>query len=70
MVAAGAVVTQDVAPFSMVMGNPARIIGMVCKKAHKMKQINKVNEQAKFFCEQCKEEIVLSLSISSNIDKL
>ena len=29
MVAAGAVVTRDVAPYTLVMGNPARAVGMV-----------------------------------------
>jgi len=68
MVAAGAVVTQDVAPFSLVLGNPARIIGMVCKEGHRMKQINKVNEKARFLCELCKEEILLSLDVISNLE--
>ncbi len=68
MVAAGAVVTQDVAPFSLVMGNPARIIGVVCKYGHRMKQINKVDEKVKFLCESCKEEISLSLNVVSNFD--
>ena len=31
MVGAGAVVTKDVAPYSLVVGNPARKIGTVCK---------------------------------------
>lgn len=31
MVAAGSVVTHDVAPYSLVAGNPARHIGYVCK---------------------------------------
>jgi acetyltransferase-like isoleucine patch superfamily enzyme len=68
MVAAGAVVTQDVAPFSLVMGNPARIIGMVCKKGHRMKQVNKIDEKVKFVCESCKEKISLSLDVVSNFD--
>jgi len=31
MVAAGAVVTHDVAPYALVLGNPARIRGWVCR---------------------------------------
>jgi len=30
MVGAGSVVTKDVAPYSLVVGNPARTVGMVC----------------------------------------
>ena len=68
MIAAGAVVTRDVAPFSLVMGNPARIISVVCKYGHRMKQINKVDEKVKFLCESCKEEISLSLDVASNFN--
>ena len=67
MVGAGAVVTQDVAPFSLVMGNPARIIGMVCKNGHRMEQINKINEKVKFSCSLCNEEITMSLDVVSNM---
>lgn len=61
MVAAGSVVTQDVAPFSLVMGNPARIIGFVCKMGHTITKVNKINEQLKYYCSICKEEIVISM---------
>lgn len=30
-VAAGAVVTRDVPPYALVMGNPARVVGTVCR---------------------------------------
>ena len=67
MVGAGEVVTQDVAPFSLVMGNPARIIGMVCKKGHRMDQVNKVNEKVRFLCSICNEELTMNLDVSSNM---
>ena len=63
MVAAGAVVTQDVAPFSLVKGNPARIVGYVCKMGHKMKKINKLDEQLKYYCDICKTEMVINMDI-------
>ena len=69
MVAAGAVVTHDVAPFSLVMGNPARIIGIVCKKGHRMKQVNKIDEKVKFYCQLCKEKISINLDVISNLDE-
>ncbi|WDV48148.1 acyltransferase [Clostridiaceae bacterium M8S5] len=39
MVAAGSVVTKDVPDYALVMGNPARIVGFVCKCGKKL--INK-----------------------------
>ena len=63
MVAAGSVVTQDVTPFSLVRGNPARIVGYVCKKGHKMKKINKLDEQLEYYCDICKTEMVINMDI-------
>lgn len=67
MVAAGSVVTQDVAPFTLVMGNPARIIGAVCKTGHRMKQVNKVYERARFSCDICSEEITFHIDVYNNV---
>lgn len=36
MVAAGATVTRDVAPFALVIGSPARQVGYVCRCGHRM----------------------------------
>jgi acetyltransferase-like isoleucine patch superfamily enzyme len=36
MVAAGAVVTKSVAPYALVMGNPARCVGFVSKDGSKV----------------------------------
>ncbi len=37
MVAAGSVVTKDIPPYTLVMGNPARIIGKIDKMGNKVK---------------------------------
>ena len=37
MVGSGAVVTKNVPPFSLVLGNPARVIGKVDKKGNQVK---------------------------------
>ena len=38
MVGAGAVVTKDVAPFTLVVGNPARSIGRICYCGERLNQ--------------------------------
>ena len=65
MVAAGSVVTQDVTPFSLVRGNPARIVGYVCKMGHKMKTINKLDAQLRYYCDICKTEMVINIDVHS-----
>ena len=36
MVGSGSVVTKDIAPYTLVVGNPARVIGTVCKCGHRL----------------------------------
>jgi len=36
MIGAGSVVTKDVPPYALVVGNPARVIGSVCKCGHRI----------------------------------
>ncbi len=43
MVGSGSVVTKDVAPYSLVVGNPARQIGWVCKCGKKLSDSFKCN---------------------------
>tara|TARA_B100000029_G_scaffold508089_2_gene594192 strand:- start:2942 stop:3451 length:510 start_codon:yes stop_codon:yes gene_type:complete len=37
LIGSGAVVTKDIAPYSLVVGNPARIVGQVDKKGNRVK---------------------------------
>jgi acetyltransferase-like isoleucine patch superfamily enzyme len=51
VVGAGAIVTKSFPPYTMVAGNPAKIIGYRCKKC-KGKMEKNANE--KYFCKACK----------------
>jgi len=49
MIAAGTVVTKDVPDYALVVGNPGRIIGYVCKCGHKLDDNNNcTNESCEF----------------------
>jgi UDP-2-acetamido-3-amino-2,3-dideoxy-glucuronate N-acetyltransferase len=51
MVGAGSVVTKDVAPHGLVVGNPARLIGHVCVCGWKLDSSN--------FCSVCGKKIII-----------
>ena len=54
LIAAGSVVTSDVAEYSLVAGNPARPIGWVCKKcAHRLEIQSKTDIQVTSTCTHC-----------------
>ncbi len=48
MVGAGAVVTKDVADYSLVVGNPARCIGYVCECGMRLSK--------ELYCDSCKKD--------------
>jgi Serine acetyltransferase len=49
-VGAGSVVTKDVPDYALVVGNPAKIVGYVCRCGNKIKQLEKSNS---FSCSIC-----------------
>jgi acetyltransferase-like isoleucine patch superfamily enzyme len=54
MVGAGSVVTQDVPPFGLVYGNPAKIKGIVCYCGRKLGEFE---EKVVYLCEHCGSKI-------------
>ena len=58
MVGSGAVVTHDVPNYGLVVGNPARLVGFVCKCGRPLKTIVTETEIAvEFQCSECGEKI-------------
>lgn len=55
MIGAGAVVTKNIPPYAMVIGNPAKIKAWVSKSGYKMDYIKKDAHHAHFFCNIEKE---------------
>ncbi len=70
LVGAGAVVTKDVAPHGLVVGNPARLVGFVCMCGHRLTESSetqtlRVENRAlkvsrEFSCPNCGREYSLS----------
>lgn len=66
MIAAGAVVLQDVPPFALVVGNPGRITGYVCKcgKRLDVEKMPKQGVESKAFqCRACQQTYELHLGL-------
>lgn len=62
-VGSGAVVTKDVPTHGLVIGNPARLVGFVCKCGHPLKDEIKTQKiSVTFKCGKCKEEVPISMS--------
>ena len=55
MVGAGAVVTKDVFPYALVVGNPAKQIGWVSEYGHRLE----FDESGKAICEESGQEYLL-----------
>ena len=63
MIGAGAVVTHDVAPYALLVGNPARQIGFVSEYGHRLE----FNEGGEATCPESQQQYKLSGSTVSRI---
>ncbi len=63
MVGAGSVVTKNIPANGLVIGNPARLVGYVCRLGHPLKKLVSENKFEKnFFCEECNELVKIKKS--------
>jgi UDP-2-acetamido-3-amino-2,3-dideoxy-glucuronate N-acetyltransferase len=53
MIGAGAVVTKDVPDHGLVMGNPARLVGLVCHCGTRLKDGEVANGEMRALCDVC-----------------
>lgn len=60
LIGAGSVVTKDVAPYTLVFGNPARPQGYVCRCAHRFTEIREQHDGFVGWCTSCKQTYDIS----------
>jgi UDP-3-O-[3-hydroxymyristoyl] glucosamine N-acyltransferase len=65
MIAAGSLVSNNVLPFSLVKGNPARMVGFVCKKGHPMKTIQ-LGHTTIYHCSICNKKLTLNIQVEED----
>jgi len=58
MIGAGSVVTKDVPDYALVYGNPAKLVGYVCKCGSKITKIEENGDKLILYCGKCKEKIM------------
>jgi UDP-2-acetamido-3-amino-2,3-dideoxy-glucuronate N-acetyltransferase len=63
LIGAGSVVTRDVAPHTLVFGNPARAHGYVCRCAHRLVDVRERGSGLGGWCEMCEKLCVIEREV-------
>lgn len=65
MVAAGSTVTNDVGPHGLVIGSPARLVGYLCRRGHRMGSKSGLDYRTVYECPTCRERLVVDYTIEA-----
>ena len=63
MVGAGAVVIQDTLPYSLMVGNPARLKNFVCFCGNELLLKDISDNKYNYICKKCKKSLVISFRV-------
>jgi acetyltransferase-like isoleucine patch superfamily enzyme len=64
IVAAGATAATNVPPHGLVIGNPARLAGYVCRRGHRMEPLAARDHEDVFACPSCRERLAVSYALT------
>jgi len=68
MVGAGSVVTKDISPYGLVIGNPAHLSGFVCPCGEKLIRQKDLPSGTLMQCPKCNTEIIISVRDYLSLD--
>ncbi len=64
MISVGSVITEDTLPFSLMVGQPARLKGFVCRCGQKMAKMDSQGYDIRLQCSTCEKELTIRFDIS------